>query len=62
MPLYEMECQDCKEVNEIILRNTVDVASYISSKEDACTKCGCRKFKKLMSSGGLVWKNPDTPH
>jgi putative FmdB family regulatory protein len=42
MPIYEIECQDCSKVNEVI------VASSNTSIE--CPSCGSKHTEKLMSA------------
>ena len=47
MPIYEYECQDCKEIFETL------VTSASSEEEISCSKCGSTDTKKIMSSGNI---------
>ena len=45
MPIYEFECENCKEVMECL----------VTSKEDdkSCPSCGSTALKKLVSTGSF---------
>lgn len=42
MPIYEFECESCREHSEIFLKSKDDPVS--------CPKCGSQKLIKLLSS------------
>lgn len=44
MPLYEYECQDCKEKFVVLVRNLEDEESIV------CSKCKSLRVTKLFSS------------
>ncbi len=47
MPIYEYECQECKEVFETL------ITSSSSVEEISCKKCGNTNTKKIMSGGNI---------
>jgi putative FmdB family regulatory protein len=46
MPIFEYVCRDCGETSEILLASTTD--------DVACTSCGGRNLKKLLSAHASV--------
>lgn len=50
MPIYDIQCLECNNVDELLLHNTND--------EIKCTKCGSIEVKKLMSAtSSMTGKN-----
>jgi len=43
MPLYEYECQDCKEKFTALIRNPKD------ENDLTCSKCASKRIKRLLS-------------
>jgi len=70
MPLYELQCVNCKTINEILIG--LSKMPKMNSKREVnlksigikCKKCKKTKFKKLVSSHGKMssnwsgWQNP----
>ncbi|MCM8783333.1 MAG: zinc ribbon domain-containing protein [Candidatus Omnitrophica bacterium] len=44
MPLYEYECQDCKERFVVLIRKSEDENSVV------CSKCASKRIKRLLST------------
>lgn len=44
MPLYEYECQDCKEKFTALIRNPEDENIL------TCSKCASKRIKRLLST------------
>jgi putative FmdB family regulatory protein len=44
MPLYEYECQDCKEKFTALIRNPEDENNL------TCSKCASKRIKRLLST------------
>lgn len=51
MPIFEYQCQDCENVDEIITKN------YHSPRSIKCKQCGGRS-KKIISAGFIHTDEP----
>ena len=61
MPLYELECINCKKVNEFLMglseAPTTNEEVDLKDLKLKCEKCGKTKFKRIISAHGKTASN-----